>query len=69
MVNHNPLYTQYLMDKCGVAWFKMNESAGNLMDSKGSFVGVNNSTSVVSGFSGNGRSFNGTSSYISFPSE
>lgn len=56
------------MDKCGVAWFKMNESAGNLMDSKGSFVGVNNSTSVVSGFSGNGRSFNGTSSYISFPS-
>lgn len=67
MVNYNPLYVQNLMDKCGVAWFKMNESAGNLLDSKGSFVGVNNATSVVAGISGNGRSFNGTSSYVSFP--
>ena len=34
-------WTQHNMDKCGVAWWKMDESSGNLVDSKGSNTGTN----------------------------
>ncbi len=54
------------MDRCGVAWFKMDESSGNLIDSKGSFVGTNNGTTVVAGVNGKARSFNTSNNYISF---
>ncbi|OBR64923.1 hypothetical protein A7K91_04910 [Paenibacillus oryzae] len=54
------------MDRCGVAWFKMDESTGNLVDSKGNFVGTNFGTTSVPGVSGNARNFNGSSSYITF---
>lgn len=52
------------MARCGVAWFKMDEASGSLVDSKGVFVGTNTGATVVAGFSGNARSFNGTSQYI-----
>lgn len=54
------------MNRCGVAWFKMDEISGNLIDSKGDFVGTNNGTTVVTGINGNARSFNGTSNYVQF---
>lgn len=54
------------MDRCGIAWFKFDEASGNSLDSKGSFVGTNNNTTVVAGVSGNARSFNGTTSFIQF---
>ncbi|NMI02856.1 hypothetical protein HF638_02655 [Paenibacillus sp. SZ31] len=66
MISHNPAYTKYLMDKCGVAWFKMDEESGNLVDSKDSFIGTNNGSNVVTGLSGNARSFNGTNSHVIF---
>lgn len=66
MANYNPAYTKYLMDKYGVAWFKMDEVSGNLIDSKASFIGTNNGSNVVSGFNGNARSFNGTNSHVIF---
>lgn len=54
------------MSRCGVAWFKMDEASGNIIDSKGSFVGTNNGSTVVAGVSGYARSFNGTNNYVSF---
>ncbi|OBR64922.1 hypothetical protein A7K91_04905 [Paenibacillus oryzae] len=52
------------MQRCGVAWFKMDESGGNLVDSKGNFVGTNNGSTVIQGVSGNARRFNGTTNRV-----
>ena len=56
-------WTQHNMDKCGVAWWKMDESSGNLVDSKGSNTGTNVGTTVITSPWYRGRNFNG-SSYI-----
>lgn len=70
MAGYNPLYTQQLMDKYGVAWFKFDEASGNVTDSKGTAIGTVNGTTRVSGWNGNGSAlnFNGTNSYVSFTS-
>lgn len=63
----NKKWTQYLMSKPGVAWFECNEASGNVLDSKGSFVGTpTNVTRVDNGQGGNALDFNGTSSYVRF---
>lgn len=54
------------MNLCGVSWFKMDEESGNLIDSKGSNIGTNNGTTVVTGVHRNARSFNGVNSYVQF---
>lgn len=56
-------WIQHNMDKCGVAWWKMDESSGNLVDSKGSNTGTNVKTTVITSPWYRGRNFNG-SSYI-----
>jgi len=56
-------WTQHNMDKCGVAWFKMNEASGKVLDSKGSFVGT---ATNVSYNQKEGMYFNGTNSYVAF---
>ena len=28
------------MDKCGIAWFKMDEESGNIIDSKNGYIGT-----------------------------
>jgi len=51
------------MNKCGVAWFKMNEESGNILDSKGGLVG----TAYNLTYQGEeGIYFNGNNSYIQF---
>ncbi|GJM68112.1 hypothetical protein HMSSN036_03280 [Paenibacillus macerans] len=66
MAVYNPLYTQYLMDKCGVAWFKFDETeSSQVLDSKGrDSVATINGTAVTTGVSGNAKSFN--NNYIRF---
>ncbi|OBR64924.1 hypothetical protein A7K91_04915 [Paenibacillus oryzae] len=54
------------MDRYGVAWFKMDEASGNLIDSKGAFVGTNTGTTIVPGTSGNARNFNGINNVVQF---
>ncbi|RRJ66413.1 hypothetical protein EHV15_28440 [Paenibacillus oralis] len=69
MAVYNPLYTQYLMDKCGVAWFKFDEVSGNVADSKGTAVGtINGGVARVAGWNGSGSalSFNGSDSKVVF---
>lgn len=62
MVNYNALYAKYLMDRYGVAWFKFDETVtSTVFDSKGSNTSTVTGTSIVSGVSGNARSFNGAS--------
>lgn len=56
-------WTQHNMDKCGVAWWKMDESSGNIIDSKGSNTGTNVKTTVITSPWYRCRNFNG-SSYI-----
>lgn len=56
-------WTQHNMDKCGVAWWKMDESSGNVLDSKGSFVGT---PTNVSYNQKEGMYFNGTNSRVVF---
>ncbi|CAH0122552.1 hypothetical protein PAE9249_05124 [Paenibacillus sp. CECT 9249] len=65
---YNPAYTQYIMDKYGVAWFKMDELNGNLIDSKGSSSGVIYEANKVSGWNNEGRAlnFDGQRSYVQF---
>lgn len=54
----------------GVAQFKFDESTGNtLHNNVGIINGIATGTSIVTGYSGNARSFNGTSDYISIPKE
>lgn len=65
-ITYNSIYTQQLMDKYGVAWFKMDEDSGNILDSKGSFTGIPNGTTIVDGIRGKARSFNGVSDYVQF---
>lgn len=67
-MNDTPLYTKYLMDKYGVAWFKFDEDSENIKDSKGSSVGTIFGVSRVNGWNEKGKalSFNGTNSYASF---
>ncbi|CAK7055369.1 LamG domain-containing protein [Tissierella sp.] len=62
-MNINNRWTECLMSKYGVAWFKMNESSGNILDSKNGFIGTpyNLIYQVEEGIN-----FNGTSSYIQF---
>lgn len=57
-------WTEKLMNDHGIAWFKMNESNGNIMDSKGSNIG----TAIGLQYLGEeGIKFNGTSSsYVQF---
>lgn len=56
-------WTQHNMDKCGVAWWKMDEESGNILDSKGAFIG----TPYNLRYDGEeGVYFNGTNSYIRF---
>lgn len=59
-------YVQYLMDKYGVAWFKFDESSGNVTDSKGSAIGTITGATRVAGFSGNALSFDGVDDYVLF---
>ncbi|SHN71816.1 Concanavalin A-like lectin/glucanases superfamily protein [Paenibacillus sp. ov031] len=60
MVNYNALYTKYLMDKYGVSWFKFDETVtSTVLDSKGTNTSTVTGTSIVSGVSGNARSFDG----------
>lgn len=56
------------MARCGVAWFKMDETSSTaLIDSKGNNLVANiNGTSIVTGINGNARSFN--NGYIRFQS-
>lgn len=68
MVKYNEMYTQHLMDKYGVNWFKLNEPSGNVTDSKGTAVGAVAGATRVVGVSGNALSFNGTNNYVQFDS-
>lgn len=71
MAVYNPLYMQYLMDKYGAAWFKMDETSGNVTDSKGNAVGtINGGVTRVAGWNGSGNalSFNGSNGYVQFNS-
>lgn len=68
MAVHNPLYTQQLMDKYGVAWYKFDGTdATKVTDYKSSYSATTvTGTTITTGTSGNARSFNGTSDYIDF---
>lgn len=59
----NERYTKYLMDKSGVAWWKMNDTSGMVFDSKGSYHGANYNLQYLGE---EGIGFNGTSSYVQF---
>ncbi len=55
------------MSKSGVAWFESNEASGNVLDSKGSFIGTpTNVIRVSDGQSGRALQFNGVDSYVQF---
>jgi len=69
MAIYNPSYTQFLMNKYGVAWFKFDETSGNVIDSKGINVGIVNGATRVAGWNdlGYALSFNGSAN-VSFSS-
>lgn len=63
----NDRWTEYLMSKHGVAWFKCDEVSGNILDSKGDFIGTPyNITRVDDEKGGKALNFNGTNSYVQF---
>lgn len=59
-------WTQHNMDKCGVAWWKMDESSGNIIDSKNGFTGSAYNISRLEENNIRFVRFNGVNSYISF---
>nr|WP_186322835.1 LamG-like jellyroll fold domain-containing protein [Paenibacillus xylanexedens] len=62
---YNPLYVQQLMNSYGVAWFKLNESTTtSIIDSMGSATAIVTGTTIVTGLSGNARSFTGTDKIV-----
>lgn len=67
-IRNRTVDTSKEMARCGVAWWKMEEASGNLIDSKGANTGTVTGTSVISGINGKARSFNG-SDYINFSSQ
>ena len=69
----NPLltssYHELPADINTVGLWHMNEASGNVADSSGNgLTGTVTGTGVITGFFGNGRSLNGTTEYISTPS-
>ncbi|OMD71241.1 LamG domain-containing protein [Paenibacillus odorifer] len=47
------------MNRCGVAWFKMDEASGDVTDSKGSLIGTQTNVTRVDGVSGRALNFSG----------
>ncbi|MFD3258771.1 LamG domain-containing protein [Paenibacillus lentus] len=68
MILHNPLYTKKLMDRHGVAWYKMDGLSGDVIDLKGDTLGKTSGIERSLGWNGEGNSlkFNGTNSYVLF---